>query len=357
MENLDVKTTLHSFKDKKVFITGHTGFKGSWLTYWLHQYGANIMGLALEPKTNPSLFGLLQLDGKCQSIIGDINNAPLVEQLLSDFQPEFIFHLAAQPLVRYSYKNPLETFNTNIIGTANILNACSTIINKCVVICVTTDKVYHNNEWEYPYRESDRLGGYDPYSASKAAAEIVIDAYRNSFYKGGKIKVASVRAGNVIGGGDWTEDRLIPDFIKSISSGSKINLRNPSAIRPWQHVLDPLFGYLSLAKKMESNLIEFEGAWNFGPMSSEAITVMEVSQLLLGVFEKGEIQIEKELNQPHEAGILKLDISKAMDKLNWKPLWDTRTSILITANWYRLFLEGANPENLIDNDIKNFIKG
>jgi CDP-glucose 4,6-dehydratase len=357
MENLDVKTVLDSFRGKKVFITGHTGFKGSWLTYWLHQLGADIMGLALEPKTNPNLFELLRLNGKCQSRIGNINDASLVEQLITDFQPEFIFHLAAQPLVRYSYKQPLETLNTNIIGTANILNACSTINNKCVVICVTTDKVYHNFEWEYPYRENDRLGGYDPYSASKAAAEIVIDSFRNSFYKDGKIKISSVRAGNVIGGGDWTEDRLIPDFIKSISTGSKIILRNPSAIRPWQHVLDPLFGYLSLAIKMESNLNEFEGAWNFGPMPFEAINVLEVSKSLLRVFEKGEVKIEKELNQPHEAGILKLDISKAIDKLNWKPRWDTAESIRITANWYRQFLEGANPENLIDNDIKNFIIG
>ncbi len=357
MENMEVKKVLDSFRDKKVFITGHTGFKGSWLTYWLNQYGAKIMGLSLAPVTSPNLFELLGLESNCDSRIGDINDAVLVDDLISNFQPDFIFHLAAQPLVRYSYKNPLETFNTNIIGTANVLNACLQVNNKCTVICVTTDKVYHNYEWEYPYRENDRLGGFDPYSASKAAAEIVIDAYRNSFYSNRNISVASVRAGNVIGGGDWTDDRLIPDFIKSISTGSHITLRNPQAIRPWQHVLDPLFGYLTLATKLESNSKEYEGAWNFGPNTSEATTVLQVSELLLEVFEEGEIKIESDSNQMHEAGILKLDISKAMDKLKWEPRWDTQTSIRLTANWYRQFLEGENPERLVDGDIKKFTLG
>lgn len=357
MENMEVTQVLNSFRDKKVFITGHTGFKGSWLTYWLNQHGANILGLSLAPKTNPNLFELLGLESKCDSRIGDINDAVLVDDLISNFQPDFVFHLAAQPLVRYSYRNPIETFNTNIIGTANVLNACLKINKKCTVICVTTDKVYQNKEWEYPYRENDRLGGYDPYSASKAAAELVINSYRNSFFINGTISVASVRAGNVIGGGDWTEDRLIPDFIKSITKGSHISIRNPEAIRPWQHVLDPLFGYLSLAFRLDTDSKEFEGAWNFGPITSEATTVLQVCNLLLEVFEKAQIQTDRDSNQPHEAGILKLDISKATDKLKWIPRWDTHTSIRLTANWYRQFLEGENPEKLVDNDIKKFTIG
>ncbi len=350
-----MRNILNHFNGKNVLIIGHTGFKGSWLTFLMNHVGAKVTGLALAPKTNPSLYDLLDLNGKCHTIIADINNAEAVKQTIDDAQPDFIFHMAAQPLVRYSYKQPLETFATNVMGTANVLEACKVLNKKCFVICITTDKVYHNYEWEFPYRENDRLGGYDPYSASKAAAEIVIDSYRNSFFKNSNISIASVRAGNVIGGGDWSEDRLFPDLVNSISNNLPIELRNPTAVRPWQHVLDPLFGYLILAVNMEQESHKFNEAWNFGPYNHDSKTVLEVCQQAIEVFQKGSIQMNKD-QQPHEAGQLRLDISKSMSYLNWHPIWSTKKAIEKTTNWYKAFLEGESAVNLVQKDINEFLE-
>ena len=350
-----MKNILNHFKGKNVLVTGHSGFKGSWFAFLLDHVGAKVTGLALAPKTNPSLFELLDINGKCNSIIADINSAEDVKQAIDQAQPDYIFHMAAQPLVRYSYKQPLETFATNVMGTANVLEACKILNKKCVVICITTDKVYHNYEWEFPYRENDRLGGYDPYSASKAAAELVIDSYRNSFFKNSNISIASVRAGNVIGGGDWSEDRLFPDLVNSINTNLPIELRNPSAVRPWQHVLDPLFGYLTLAVKIEQNAHKYNEAWNFGPYNHDSKTVLEVCQQAIVVFKNGSLQINQD-KQPHEAGQLRLDISKSMTYLNWHPNWSTEKAIERTANWYKAFLKGESAVNLVQKDINDFLE-
>ena len=352
---MEIKNILNHFKGKNVLVTGHTGFKGSWLAFLLDHVGAKVTGLALAPKTNPSLFELLDINGKCNSIIADINSAEDVKQAIDQAQPDYIFHMAAQPLVRYSYKQPLETFATNVMGTANVLEACKILNKKCVVICITTDKVYHNYEWEFPYRENDRLGGYDPYSASKAAAELVIDSYRNSFFKNSNISIASVRAGNVIGGGDWSEDRLFPDLVNSINTNLPIELRNPSAVRPWQHVLDPLFGYLTLAVSIDQNAHKYNEAWNFGPYNHDSKTVLEVCQQAIVVFKNGSLQINQD-KQPHEAGQLRLDISKSMTYLNWHPNWSTEKAIERTANWYKAFLKGESAVNLVQKDINDFLE-
>ena len=350
-----MRNILNQFKGKNVLITGHTGFKGSWLSFLLKHVGANVTGLALAPRTNPTLYELLEINGECNSIIADINNEENVKQAIDEAQPDFIFHMAAQPLVRYSYKQPLETFATNVMGTANVLEACKVLNKKCVVICITTDKVYHNFEWEFPYRENDRLGGYDPYSASKAAAELVIDSYRNSFFKNSHISIASVRAGNVIGGGDWSEDRLFPDLVNSIINNLPIELRNPSAVRPWQHVLDPLFGYLTLAVNIEQSTHNYNEAWNFGPYNHDSKTVLEVCEQAIAVFQNGSIQISQD-QEPYEAGQLRLDISKSMKYLNWQPNWSTEKAIERTANWYKAFFKGESALNLVQKDINEFLE-
>ena len=238
------KAILNHFRRKTVLITGHTGFKGSWMTYLLSTNGVNVVGYSLPPNSKPNLYSELDLESCCDSNIADVIDINQITKVVKKSQPDFMFHMAAQPLVRYSYKHPIETFSTNVMGTANVLEACKVLEKKCCVVCVTTDKVYHNNEWLYPYRETDALGGHDPYSSSKAASELVIDSYRRSFFTNTNIFVASARAGNVIGGGDWSEDRLIPDIVRAVQKNEDVTLRNPNAVRPWQHVLDPIFGYL-----------------------------------------------------------------------------------------------------------------
>jgi CDP-glucose 4,6-dehydratase len=347
---------LNFFRNKKIFITGHTGFKGSWLTHLLNENGAIIKGFSKKPITNPNLYNLLGLDSCINSVINDINSYNIIEKEIFDFKPDFIFHLAAQPLVRYSYSNSLETHNTNIIGTANVLEATKKLNNKCIIICITTDKVYKNQEWEFPYRETDELGGYDPYSSSKAAAELLISSYRQSFFTNNIIQVASVRAGNVIGGGDWSEDRLIPDIVRAISNNTHIEIRNPNSIRPWQHVLDPLFGYLKLAMLMSEFPGKYDQAWNFGPLNNDVKTVQEVLDIF---YKANNIKSEYKLNTDnnvHEAGILKLDISKSTSKLNWTPILETKLAIQLTANWYKKFIEGVSVIELVNNDIKYFLK-
>ena len=339
------KKLIDSYNGKTVLVTGHTGFKGSWLALWLESLGAKVIGYSLDPPTDPSVFHAIGLSKRIIDIRGNILDCNKVFKTVEKYRPEFIFHLAAQPLVRYSYKNPLETFNVNVIGTANILESIRLSQYPTTCVCITSDKCYENREWDYAYRENDPLGGHDPYSASKGAAEIVIASYRNSFFTTGKensfVSLSSARAGNIIGGGDWAEDRIVPDCIKALVKDNPIEIRNPHAIRPWQFVLDPLFGYLLLALKMKEDPEVYAEAWNFGPYHSNAVDVQSLTEKVLeewgsGTW-KGVSQLE---NAPHEARYLKLDTAKSISKLGWKPVYDIDEAIQKTIVWYKQFYSG-----------------
>ncbi|MBB6502399.1 CDP-glucose 4,6-dehydratase [Pedobacter cryoconitis] len=327
---------------KKIFLTGHTGFKGSWMLKLLSLIGAEIKGYALEPKSEDDLYNLIKGDTLCKSVIDDLRDRSRLKDEIVEFQPDFVFHLAAQPLVRLSYEMPSETFEVNVIGTANLLDGIKLLKKKCSVVLITTDKVYHNNEWVYPYREEDRLGGYDPYSASKACAELVIDSYKNSFFNvkdyasHGKA-LAVGRAGNVIGGGDWSADRLIPDIARGLNANHTIIIRNPESVRPWQHVLEPVVAYLILGGKLQSEPQTFNEAYNFGPYGSDALPVEEMLKLAINCWGSGSYEVQKTVGQPHEAGLLKLDISKAVSQLNWYPKLDAKTAVEMTMKWYLEF--------------------
>ncbi|MBU3661368.1 MAG: CDP-glucose 4,6-dehydratase [Flavobacteriales bacterium] len=354
-----IKLIENTYRNSKVFLTGHTGFKGSWLTILLNELGAKVKGYSLPPENKNDIYNSIHFDS-IQSVIADIRDRKKLEDEIIEFQPDFIFHLAAQPLVRLSYQIPSETFEINVIGTANLLSAVKKLDKKCQVICITTDKVYHNNEWIYPYRETDELGGYDPYSASKAASEIVISSYKNSFfnlkdYQIHKKAVASVRAGNVIGGGDWSKDRLIPDIIKSISSNNEIVVRNPNAVRPWQHVLEPIFGYLLLGSKMVNEPVKHSTAYNFGPSNSDNLTVREILEIAINSYGSGTYTIKEEENQLHEANLLRLDISKVSNELNWKPKFSANQAVDLTIQWYKNFNNGISAVELVKNDIQKYI--
>jgi CDP-glucose 4,6-dehydratase len=346
------------YKDKRVFLTGHTGFKGSWMLYWLSLLGAKIKGYSLAPENVEDHFNLINGSNISESKIANILNKTNLEHEILEFQPDFIFHFAAQPLVRFSYDNPTETFEINVIGTANLLDAVRRLTNPCAVVVITTDKVYKNKEWNYPYRETDSLGGYDPYSASKACAELVISSYRNSFfnplkYSSHQKSISSARAGNVIGGGDWSKDRLIPDIIRALNKNESVIVRNPNAVRPWQHVLDPLGGYLHLGTKMIDDPIKFGDSWNFGPLSEDVLTVSHLVDTAISIWGNGNYKTPKMLNQPHEAGLLKLDISKTMNELDWKPVYNSRRAIEITLDWYKTYCENSNVKTL--NQLQKFI--
>lgn len=332
----------NTYKGRKVFLTGHTGFKGAWMLRTLSLLGAEILGYALEPKTPNDLFHLIEGEKLCKSIIADLRDKKRLQSEITNFQPDFVFHLAAQPLVRLSYEIPTETFEVNVIGTANLLEGVKLLPKKCSVVLITTDKVYHNNEWVYPYRESDRLGGYDPYSASKACTELLIDSYRNCFFNSKVYEshlkgIAVARAGNVIGGGDWSKDRLIPDIIRSLMVNQPVTIRNSNAVRPWQHVLEPVIGYLSLGMHLEKQPLEFSQAYNFGPETQDTLSVEEVVKEAIKSWGFGQYINKKELNQPHEAGLLKLDISKVKLELNWVPKLNAKETIKITFDWYKNF--------------------
>jgi len=352
-----------TYKSKKVFLTGHTGFKGSWLLKTLHMLGAEVMGYALEPDDDRNLYNLIAGDKLCNSVIADLRDAETLTKAVIAFQPDFIFHLAAQPLVRLSYEIPAETFAVNAIGTAHVLDGIRLLQKECYAVLITTDKVYHNYEWVYPYRENDRLGGYDPYSASKACTELVIDSYRNSFFN---IKnftthqkaIAVGRAGNVIGGGDWAKDRLIPDIVKALSKNQKIEIRNPNSIRPWQHVLEPLLGYLMLGAKLSLEPIKYSCAFNFGPTFTDALPVVEMVKLAINHWGSGDYFANQATNQPHEAGLLKLDISKAISELDWKPKFNAEQALAYTVNWYKNYFN--DPDNIAlitEKQILAFING
>lgn len=326
------------FKGKRVFITGHTGFKGTWLTLVLSQLGAIVKGYALSPKTERDIFHLVKSEIRLESVIADIRDREKLGQELIAFQPDFVFHLAAQPLVSIAYKEPHETMEINVMGTVNLFEAIRKLNKNCVTIITTTDKVYKNQHWYYPYRETDVLGGYDPYSASKSAAELIIESYRDSFFNLVDIEVhgkaiAVGRAGNVIGGGDYSEDRLIPDIIKSIQDNLPIGVRNPTYVRPWQHVLDAVNGYLILASSLHSKPQETSGAWNFGPDGTNQLTVGDVVRIALDIFGGDHVLCAKN-SEFHETELLILDSSRAKNKLRWEPKWKPEKAIIETMNWY-----------------------
>ena len=349
-----------TYEGKKVFITGHTGFKGSWLLQWLHLLGAEIKGYALAPVHQDDLYNLIEGDALCQSIIADINDKETVEEAILRFQPDFIFHLAAQPLVRLSYEMPSQTFATNAIGTAYVLDAVRKLERPCVVVLITTDKVYENKEWIYPYREPDTLGGHDPYRASKACAELIIHSYVQSFFNPRTFThhtkaIASTRAGTVIGGGDWSKDRIIPDIIKSLLQYQPVSVRNPNAVRPWQHVLEPLGGYLALGSKLATDAETFGGAWNFGPLLDDNKKVEELVKTSIAIWGSGSYQMPELAGQPHEATLLKLDISKAINLLGWTPKYNSKTAIEKTIDWYRTYTQDkAGIKAFTINQIKSY---
>lgn len=328
------------YKDKKILVTGHTGFKGSWLITWLHQLGARVKGFALPPQNDIEFYNAIAASTGVESVTGDIRNqAHLAEAVLS-FGPDLIFHMAAQPLVRYGYGHPLETFEVNAMGTAHLLEAVRLLEKKCTVVLITTDKVYHNTEQDYAYVEDDKLGGYDPYSASKAAAEIIIDCYRNSFFNINTYPVHHKtivvgRAGNVIGGGDRSTDRLMPDIIHSLQDGQPVLVRNPGAVRPWQHVLEPLGGYLLLGMLADTDPAKYSGAYNFGPDPEDHITVQELVAFAISSWGSGSWKDMSDAAQPHEAGLLKLDTTKARKILNWRPRLNCRQAVEWSVEWYR----------------------
>lgn len=344
------------WKDKKVFVTGHTGFKGSWLSVLLNQLGSEVYGYALEPDTNPSLYSLCKIDSDINSTIGDVRDCKALLEALNKSGASIVIHMAAQPLVRRSFKEPVYTFDTNIMGTVNVLEAIRNVNTVKSVVIVTTDKCYENKEQEIPYAENDPMGGYDPYSASKAACEIVTSSYRQSFFEKGNTHIGSARAGNVIGGGDWAEDRLIPDIIRSIEDNANVLIRYPKAIRPWQHVLEPLSGYLLLAQNLYMNGPEYSSAWNFGPFIDDSRDVEWVANRLIDRIETDiEVIIDKKDN-PHETGTLRLDISKANKFLNWNPRWDIAKAIDSIAEFYLVYRNGGDIQTCMRNQISSYFK-
>lgn len=362
MESMVMQELYRStYQHKKVFLTGHTGFKGAWLLYWLRLLGADVKGYSLEPDTH-GLYVDLKGDKLCQSVIADIRDAARLQREISEFQPDFIFHLAAQPLVRRSYEIPAETFEVNTLGTLYVLDAVRQLSNPCTVILITTDKVYENREWQYPYRETDRLGGYDPYSASKATAELVISSFRNSYFNPAQYAIhqkaiASARAGNVIGGGDWAKDRIIPDIIRALQNDVAIPVRNPNAVRPWQHVLEPLSGYLLLGAHMVVDPIKFSQAWNFGPATTDCLTVQTLVETAIATWGKGSFEVMQQGAQPHEAGLLKLDINKTQAELGWNPKYSSAQAIQLTMDWFKCSAE--KPNSLTDftrNQIQQYMQ-
>ncbi|RXK06450.1 CDP-glucose 4,6-dehydratase [Halarcobacter ebronensis] len=353
MENLFSKI----YKDKTVLVTGHTGFKGSWLSFWLHKMGAKVIGYSLETPTNPSHIELLALD--IISIIGDIRDLDKLNEVFDEYKPDIVFHLAAQPLVRLSYENPIETYETNVIGTLKVFEACRKH-NLKVIVNITSDKAYENKEWIWGYRENDPMGGYDPYSSSKGCADLLASSYRNSYFNLKEYKkthntlLATCRAGNVIGGGDWAKDRLITDIMVSVSLNKKVSIRNPYATRPWEHVLEPLSGYLHIGQKLLEEKKEFAQAWNFGPSDEGSITVEEVVKNVKKHWNKIDYEINKDSNQFHEAKLLKLDCSKAHIKLKWKDVWDSDTTFEKTVKWYKAYYE-EDKKVLTQKDLESYI--
>lgn len=341
------------WKNKNVLITGHTGFKGSWLSLWLQSMGANVVGLALLPPTNPSLFAVADVSLGMTSLVGDVRNLEDVRTSLNQHQPEIIIHMAAQSLVRYSYQHPVETYATNVMGTVNVLEAIRHTSSVKAALVITSDKCYENREWAWGYRENEAMGGYDPYSNSKGCAELVTTAYRQSFFNkaGCPVAVASARAGNVIGGGDWAEDRLIPDMVRAITKGRPVLIRNPHAIRPWQHVLEPLSGYLLLAQKLYEDGANYAEGWNFGPSDDDAKPVQWVIEHFIEFWGAEARWVLDQNDHPHEAHYLKLDCSKAKMRLHWKPIWSLSQTLQQISVWHKAHQQGKNMREFSLNQI------
>jgi CDP-glucose 4,6-dehydratase len=348
-----VKMNTDFWHGKRVLLTGHTGFKGSWMALWLRQLGAQVCGIALPPATDINLFELARVSDGIDSNYCNILESENLALLVRKNRPEVIFHLAAQPLVRASYVDPVHTFATNIMGTTHVLDALRGLDSVRVAVMVTTDKVYQNHEQIYPYREHDVLGGHDPYSASKAASEIVIASYRDSFLKNQGVAIASARAGNVIGGGDWSADRLIPDAIRAWQANKELDIRRPDAIRPWQHVIEPLYGYLSLAEKLWSNP-SLAGPYNFGPDVSGASTVKEVIELAARAYGHGQVSYGNDCTGPHEAGLLALEVAKARVTLGVEPRWLLQETVARTIAWYKAQCAGGDARELCLEEIRQF---
>jgi CDP-glucose 4,6-dehydratase len=349
------------FRGKRVLITGHTGFKGSWLSIWLHELGAEVIGVGLDPYSEKDNFVLSGIGNKILADIrADIRDAKAMKEIFNIYQPEIVFHLAAQPLVRYSYDEPVMTWETNVMGTIHVMEAFRKCASAKVAVMITTDKCYENREQNHAYNEEEPMGGYDPYSSSKGADEIAISSWRRSFMnpadytKHGK-SIASVRAGNVIGGGDWAKDRIIPDCIRAIEANESIKIRNRHAVRPWQHVLEPLRGYMMLAQKMWESPTEYCEGWNFGPKMDAVVPVWDVANMLAQSYGKGSLLDQTESNAVHEANLLMLDITKAEQRLGWAPILTTEESIALTTDWYRQYC-GIDVYLLCVNEINNYLK-
>ena len=358
LEGLDMISSF--WRGRKVFITGHTGFKGGWLALWLRQLEAQVSGFALNAPTTPSLFELAELASDIASTVGDIRDRGALEAALHASEAEVVFHLAAQPLVRRSYTEPVETYATNVIGTVNLLEAIRSTPSVRAVVVVTSDKCYHNREWQWGYRENEALGGFDPYSSSKACAELVTAAYRSSYFSdgadGGKVAVASARAGNVIGGGDWAEDRLLPDMLRAFAAGRPVRIRHPQARRPWQHVLEPLSGYLQLAESLFADGPAHATAWNFGPSEETDHTVQWIVQRTAALWGDGARWELDEAAQPHEANQLRLDSTRALLQLRWKPRWNLEQALARVVDWHRAQLDGRNMRAFTLEQIEDYTR-
>ena len=337
-------------------MTGHTGFKGGWLCIWLKSLGAEVVGFSKVPAEQPCLFEEANISGGMTSLIGDIKDLSSLSAAIRSHRPEIIFHMAAQPLVRNSYIDPVETYATNVMGTVNLLESARQVDSVKVIVNITTDKCYENKEWYWGYRETEPMGGYDPYSSSKGCSELVTNAYRNSFLRTAKISVASARAGNVIGGGDWAADRLVPDAFRALQNNQSFLVRNPNAIRPWQHVLEPLSGYLLLAQKMYGSSNQYSQAWNFGPGDNDAKTVDWIASYICEVWGEGASWVTDDGDHPHEANYLKLDISKARSDLGWQPRWTLSDSLTRIVRWHKSWQEGICAEKLCLKEINDFYR-
>jgi len=343
------------WKDKRVFLTGHTGFKGGWLVLWLHSLGAEVKGYSLNPPTEPSLFKEVRINSIIDSQIDDIRNLIVLKKSINDFNPDILIHMAAQPLVRYSYDAPVETYETNVIGTVNILEVARSCKNLKAIVNITTDKCYENDGRSEGYKEDDPMGGYDPYSSSKGCAELVTSAYRRSFLQEQGVGLASVRAGNVIGGGDWADDRLIPDILRSFGKGEPVVIRNPKATRPWQHVLEPLSGYLILAEKLYKNQKEYAEGWNFGPNEKDVKPVDWILDKMILKWLDASWKLDQN-SSPYEASYLKLDITKAESKLGWKPVWGLSCTLEKIIDWHKAWLDKEDMQAICLAEIEEYTR-
>ena len=358
MEGVEVKQAF--WQGKRVLLTGHTGFKGSWLSLWLQTMGAQVIGYALVPPTNPSLFEVADVGKGMTSVIGDIRDLIHLRAVFAEHQPEIVIHMAAQSLVRYSYVEPVETYSTNVMGTVNLLEAVRSTDSVKAVVNVTSDKCYENREWVWGYRENEAMGGYDPYSSSKGCAELVAAAYRNSYFQPEKyqqhgVAIASARAGNVIGGGDWADDRLIPDILRAITKGKPVNIRNPHAIRPWQHVLEPLAGYMVLAQKLYEEGTTYAEGWNFGPNDQDAKPVQWIVEQLTKTWGEGARWALDGGDHPHEAYCLKLDCSKAKARLDWHPRWHLNEALAAIIEWHRAYRDEKDMRSISLQQIQLYV--